>query len=74
MEAITNLAFKGSFNATAPNPVRMGELCSALGRSLGRPSWLPVPAFALSVRPPLMLAAACSCVIERWGDGSPALS
>jgi len=36
------------YNGTAPNPVRMTELCNAVGRALGRPSWLPVPDSALS--------------------------
>lgn len=40
----------GTFNATAPNPVRMKELCDNLGEVLQRPSWLPVPAFALELR------------------------
>jgi uncharacterized protein (TIGR01777 family) len=39
----------GPFNATAPNPVTMKEFCSTLGRVLGRPSWAPVPAFALKI-------------------------
>ena len=47
MEAIQNDAWKGVFNATAPTPVRMGELCSALGAVMGRPSFFPVPDFAL---------------------------
>jgi uncharacterized protein len=37
----------GPFNATAPNPVRMKEFCQILGQVMGRPSWAPVPAFAL---------------------------
>jgi uncharacterized protein (TIGR01777 family) len=37
----------GAYNFTAPGPVTNGELASALGRVLGRPSALPVPAFAV---------------------------
>ena len=40
---------RGPFNATAPNPVRMKEFCQTLGRVMGRPSWAPVPAFALRI-------------------------
>jgi uncharacterized protein len=38
---------QASYNATAPNPVTMRELCAHMGKVLGRPSWLPVPAIAL---------------------------
>ncbi|MEK6602387.1 MAG: TIGR01777 family oxidoreductase [Candidatus Binatota bacterium] len=37
----------GVVNATAPNPVTMKEFCKTLGDALNRPSWAPVPAFAL---------------------------
>mmetsp|Transcript_1727 Transcript_1727/g.5018 ORF Transcript_1727/g.5018 Transcript_1727/m.5018 type:complete len:383 (-) Transcript_1727:630-1778(-) len=47
IEALTSDAYSGVYNGTAPNPVRMSELCSQLGTVLGRPSWLPVPDFAL---------------------------
>ena len=53
IEALQNSSFNGTYNATAPNPVRMSELCSSLGRVIGRPSWLPVPEFALQVLPSL---------------------
>lgn len=49
IEALQSESFSGVYNATAPNPVRMSELCSSLGSQLGRPSWLPVPDFALQV-------------------------
>lgn len=39
--------YVGVINGTAPNPVRMAEMCDRLGAILGRPSWLPVPEFAL---------------------------
>ncbi|MEL6822400.1 MAG: TIGR01777 family oxidoreductase [Calditrichota bacterium] len=39
----------GRYNLTAPNPVRMTEFSKAFGAALGRPSWLPVPAFALKL-------------------------
>lgn len=37
----------GVINGTAPNPVRLSEMCDHLGSVLGRPSWLPVPDIAL---------------------------
>ncbi|MBG0776016.1 MAG: TIGR01777 family protein [Desulfovibrionaceae bacterium] len=37
----------GVFNLTAPAPVTMREFCRELGQALHRPSWLPVPGFAL---------------------------
>nr|XP_011458296.1 PREDICTED: epimerase family protein SDR39U1 homolog, chloroplastic isoform X2 [Fragaria vesca subsp. vesca] len=46
-EALTNPSYKGVINGTAPNPVRFAEMCQHLGKVLGRPSWLPVPDFAL---------------------------
>ena len=46
---LENASASGPFNATAPNPVMMREFCSTLGKVLGRPSWAPVPAFALKI-------------------------
>ena len=45
--ALENRSATGPFNATAPKPVTMREFCATLGKVLGRPSWAPVPAFAL---------------------------
>jgi len=37
----------GVYNATAPHPVRMAELSTTMGEVMNRPSWLPVPGFAI---------------------------
>lgn len=68
LEDVTNLIWEilqrpqleGSFNATTPNPVPMKELCQTLGEVLNRPSWLPVPDFALE----LLLGEAAKVVLE----------
>ncbi len=48
-QAIQQENMSGVYNATAPNPVSMGKLCQTLGEVLNRPSWLPVPDFALEI-------------------------
>jgi hypothetical protein len=45
--AIDNERVSGPINATAPHPVTMNDFASALGRALGRPASIRVPAFAL---------------------------
>ncbi|MDJ1168482.1 TIGR01777 family oxidoreductase [Roseofilum sp. BLCC_M154] len=45
--ALRQPQMQGTFNATAPNPVRMNDLATTLGTILNRPSWLPVPSFVL---------------------------
>jgi uncharacterized protein len=47
VKALTDGAMQGVYNATAPNPVRMTQLCTVLGAQMKRPSWLPVPGFAI---------------------------
>src|SRR5581483_12397595 len=37
----------GPVNATAPHPVTNKQFARALGRALGRPAFLPTPAFGL---------------------------
>lgn len=49
VSALRRPELEGVLNATAPNPVRMTEFCQTLGNVLNRPSWLPVPGFALEV-------------------------
>jgi len=51
IEALQNPSYKGVYNGTAPNPVRMSELCSSLGACFAS---LPVPLPRLwYVYPPL---------------------
>ncbi|MEH1797485.1 MULTISPECIES: TIGR01777 family oxidoreductase [unclassified Nostoc] len=47
MQALTKPEIEGVYNATAPNPVRMADLSQTLGQVMNRPSWLPVPGFAI---------------------------
>ncbi len=37
----------GAFNLTAPNPVQQKELARTMGKVLGKPSFIPAPAFML---------------------------
>ena len=45
--AIGNPHVSGPINLVAPEGIRMREFCRELGRTLGRPSWAPVPSFLL---------------------------
>jgi uncharacterized protein (TIGR01777 family) len=45
--SLTNETVAGPINAVAPAPVTMKEFSGTLGAALNRPSWLPVPAWAL---------------------------
>jgi uncharacterized protein (TIGR01777 family) len=47
LQALTTEQMSGVYNATAPHPVRMAELSTTMGEVMNRPSWLPVPAFAI---------------------------
>lgn len=49
LTALKRPDIQGIVNGTAPNSVRMAEFCQTLGEVLNRPSWLPVPGFALEV-------------------------
>jgi len=60
IEALKNSQFEGVFNATAPTPVRMNDFCNVMGEVMNRPSWLPVPDFALE----MLLGDAAQVVLE----------
>jgi uncharacterized protein (TIGR01777 family) len=47
--ALTAQNLSGPVNAVAPEPVTMQQFCKAIGQVIHRPSWLPVPGFALGV-------------------------
>ncbi len=47
LQALTKPEMSGVYNATAPRPVRMAELSQTMGQVMNRPSWLPVPGFAI---------------------------
>lgn len=60
LEALKRPEIEGIFNGTAPNPVRMTEFCQTLGEVMNRPSWLPVPEFALE----LLLGEGATVVLQ----------
>ncbi|MBQ0719037.1 MAG: TIGR01777 family oxidoreductase [Gammaproteobacteria bacterium] len=45
LHCMGNETVQGAINGTAPNPVSNREFVRTLGRVLGRPTWLPLPAF-----------------------------
>ncbi|NOT12572.1 MAG: TIGR01777 family protein [Methylococcaceae bacterium] len=47
MAMIADGSMRGTYNATAPNPVRNAEFTDALARCLKRPALLPVPGWLL---------------------------
>lgn len=58
--ALEDPAYRGTYNAVAPNPTNMGQFAAALGKALGRPSLLPVPAPILQ----LLLGDGAQVVLE----------
>ena len=58
--ALADAAYSGIYNAVGPQPCTMGVLAAALGRCLGRPSLLPVPAPVLQ----LLLGDGARVVLE----------
>lgn len=47
LHALQDERVDGALNVVAPGTVRLGAFCQSLGKVLKRPSWLPVPGFAL---------------------------
>jgi len=45
--AIADPRYRGIINGVSPTPIREADLAKAIGRTLHRPSWLPVPAFVI---------------------------
>ncbi len=60
LEALNRNDMEGVLNATAPNPLRMSEFCHTIGEVLHRPSWLPVPNFAVEA----LLGEGATVVLE----------
>lgn len=70
---IENDRAEGAFNLCSPDPVTMSRFASAVGSALGRPSWIPVPGFALN----LVLGEASNAILashriipeklQEWG-------
>jgi uncharacterized protein len=58
--ALEESGFDGTYNAVAPEPITMGAFATTLGRVLGRPSLLPVPAPVLQ----LLLGDGAQVVLE----------
>jgi uncharacterized protein (TIGR01777 family) len=50
LAALRDERWSGPINATAPEPVTNREFTRALGRALGRPARMPIPAVALRLR------------------------
>jgi uncharacterized protein len=60
LAALQDASMSGTFNATAPQPVRMKDLCQQLGSLMSRPSWMPVPGFVLET----MLGEGATVVLD----------
>ena len=49
LASIDDERLSGAVNAVTPDPITMREFSRALGDAMGRPSWAPVPGFALRI-------------------------
>ena len=46
---VKNTTFHGVYNLVSPSPITMNEFANNFGSVLHRPSWIPVPSFALTL-------------------------
>jgi len=69
-QAVSNTDFKGVINAVAPNPSTMADFSDKLGKTLGRPSLLPVPGALLQ----LLLGDGAKVVLEGQNVSSAGLT
>jgi uncharacterized protein len=60
LTGLKDAGMSGTFNATAPQPVKMKDLCVQLGAVMARPSWMPVPGFVLET----MLGEGATVVLD----------
>lgn len=49
LHAIHDETLHGAMNVSAPNPVTNAVFAKALGAAMGRPSFMPLPAFLLTL-------------------------
>ena len=49
LKSVDDAGVRGPVNTVSPKPERVKDFAKALGRVLGRPSWAPVPGFALKI-------------------------
>jgi NAD dependent epimerase/dehydratase family enzyme len=47
LAALDDDRYRGPVNLVAPDAARASDVAKAIGAALGRPSWLPVPGFAV---------------------------
>ncbi|HEC21831.1 MAG TPA: DUF1731 domain-containing protein, partial [Chloroflexi bacterium] len=52
----------GPFNLCAPEPITNAEFARVIGKVMGRPAFVPAPAFALR----LMLGEVATLVLDGW--------
>ncbi|KGG16817.1 MULTISPECIES: TIGR01777 family oxidoreductase [unclassified Prochlorococcus] len=68
--ALINRNWEGVFNGVSPNPVTMSKFCETLGKTLNRPTLLPVPELILK----LLLGDGAKVVLEGQRVDSERLS